>query len=177
MGAEQLPQWERTRSEREREGGRAGKRGERERGRSIESPLRRVSGGVARWNHAAAGGLFSVYICRSITLDPVGCRCVGRVRCFGAAAQLAARGTNLGTPTFVRLCLTVSLASFSFSLPPSLANRQYLFHSIQAAATLDLGENLRGIRTLDRMPLFERSGSTRQMLNNGYVFIPFEDRP
>lgn len=51
---------------------------------SIESPLRRASAGVARWNHAAAGGLFSVYICRSITLDPVGCRPLSRrVRCSG----------------------------------------------------------------------------------------------
>lgn len=102
---------------REREREREQEKGER--GRSIESPLRRVSGGVARWNHAAAGGLFSVYICRSITLDPVGCRCVGRVRCFGAAAQPAARGTNLGTPTF--LCLCFALVSFSFHLP--LSNR------------------------------------------------------
>ena len=65
--------------------------------------------GVARWNHAAARGLYSVYICRSITLDPVGCRPLSRrVRCSGA--QPAARGMNLGRP----------LLSFSLSVSVSL---------------------------------------------------------
>ena len=86
----------------------------RERG-SIESPLQRVSAGVARWNHAAARGLFSVYICRSITLDPVGCRPLSRrVRCSGA--QPAARGMNLGRPLLSpSLSLSLSL-SLCFSL-------------------------------------------------------------
>lgn len=136
-------------------------RRKRERG-SIESPLQRVSAGVARWNHAAARGLFSVYICRSITLDPVGCRPLSRrVRCSGA--QPAARGMNLVRP----------FLSLSLSLPP------FLSVSVSVSLTLCLClcrpafwscQNLRGIRTLDKMPLFEWSGSTRQMLNNGYVF-------
>lgn len=101
--------WERE-GERRTAGLERGNRRKRERG-SIESPLQRVSAGVARWNHAAARGLFSVYICRSITLDPVGCRPLSRrVRCSGA--QPAARGMNLGRPF-----LSLSLPPFlSFSL-------------------------------------------------------------
>ena len=99
----------------------------RERG-SIESPLQRVSAGVARWNHAAARGLFSVYICRSITLDPVGCRPLSRrVRCSGA--QPAARGMNLGRPLLspsLSLSLSVSLcveyAPGTLVLPKSTGN-------------------------------------------------------
>lgn len=100
-------------------------RRKRERG-SIESPLQRVSAGVARWNHAAARGLFSVYICRSITLDPVGCRPLSRrVRCSGA--QPAARGMNLVRPflslslsSSLPLCLCLCLShSLPLPLPPS----------------------------------------------------------
>lgn len=92
-------------------------RRKRERG-SIESPLQRVSAGVARWNHAAARGLFSVYICRSITLDPVGCRPLSRrVRCSGA--QPAARGMNLVRP-FLSLSLFLP-SSLSLSLSLSLS--------------------------------------------------------
>lgn len=107
---------------------------------SIESPLRRVSAGVARWNHAAAGGLFSVYICRSITLDPVGCRPPipeGSMLRQGECSE--GRGTDLG----------------------SRGSRAEHFGTRQ---------NLRGIRTLDRIPLFEQSASDRQMFNNDYAF-------
>lgn len=89
---------------------------ERERERSIESPLRRVSGGVARWNHAAAGGLFSVYICRSITLDPVGCRCVGRVSMLRRGRPARGQGNESRNADFRPSPFHSCLLSLSISL-------------------------------------------------------------
>lgn len=73
-----------------------------------------------------------------------------------------ARGQGNESRKAVSLSLTLSLP-----LPPFLSLSLTLSHCRPALWSC---QNLRGIRTLDKMPLFEWSGSTRQMLNNGYVF-------
>lgn len=121
---------------------------------SIESPLRRVSAEGARWNHAAAGGLFPVYICRSITLDPVGCRLpIPEGFDVQQGEEKKKGGGEVGREREIK--------------------RERERHGSRKAEgscrALRTCQNLRGIRTLDTIPLLEWSGPFRQIWNNSYL--------
>lgn len=110
-----------------------------------------MSAGGARWNHAAAGGLFPVYICRSITLDPLGCRPPIPEGFDARQGGEKEKGREREKES------------------KEVRERHKSRKAEGSCRALRTCQNLRGIRTLDTIPLLEWSVPLRQIWNNSYL--------
>lgn len=110
-------------TQRERERERAGAKNRRylESEREREREIDRIAITASEWRGCSMEsrrrwGLFSVYICRSITLDPVGCRCVGRVSMLRRGRPARGQGNESRNADFRPSPFHSCLLSLSISL-------------------------------------------------------------